>query len=218
MAGSSERNVCVMSGVNDIPSAHSFFDSGYVRSWLETTTVKHPERSAMFDQFVAEISAVNSQKLTVLELGSGPGVLAEQVLAQCPVQRYWLVDFSPQMHQLAHERLGDDDRTIYVQADFKSPSWTEAISERVEVVVTMQALHELRHSSRSHDLYRQLTSVAEPGGLVLICDHLRPPDDGRPLYMSVDEHLSALEAGGITNPSLVLTIDQLGFFRGRFPA
>ena len=71
------------------------------------------------------------------------------------------------MHELAQERLGDDDRATYVQADFKSPSWTDTISERIEVVVTMQALHELRHSSRSHLLYRQLASVAEPGGSYL---------------------------------------------------
>jgi SAM-dependent methyltransferase len=206
-----------MSGdVSDIPSDHSFFDSAYVRSWLETTTVKHPERTAMFDQFVSEISAANIQRLTVLELGSGPGVLAGQILSRCPVEHYWLVDFSPQMHELAHERLGDDDRAIYVQADFKSPSWTEAIAERAQVVVTMQALHELRHSSRSHLLYRQLASVAEPGGLLLVCDHLRPSDDERALYMSIDEHLSALEDGGIINPSLVLTLNQFGFFRGRF--
>ena len=152
-----------------------------------------------------------------MELGSGPGVLAEQILRRCPVHRYWLVDFSPQMHELAQERLGDNDRAIYVQADFKSPSWTDAIPERIEVVVTMQALHELRHSSRSHLLYHQLASVAEPGGLLLIFDHLRPPDDERPLYMSVDEHLSALELGGMINPSLVLTLNQLGLFRGTFP-
>ena len=109
----------------------------------------------MFDQFVAEISATNDQALTILELGSGPGVLAEHILSRCPVERYWLVDFSPKMHELADERLGEDDRAIYVQTDFKSPSWNETISERVEVVVTMQALHELRHSSRASRFYRQ---------------------------------------------------------------
>jgi trans-aconitate methyltransferase len=207
-----------MSGnVSDIPSDHSFFDSADVRAWLEATTVKNAQRPAMFDQFVAEISAANTQRLTLLELGSGPGVLAEQILSRCPVQRYWLVDFSLQMHELAHERLGDDDRAIYVQADFKLPSWTDAIPEPVEVVVTMQALHELRHSSRSVHLYRQLASVAEPGALLLVCDHLRPPDDERPLFMSVDEHLRALEVGGIIDPTLVLTLNQLALFRGRFP-
>jgi trans-aconitate methyltransferase len=207
-----------MSGnVSDITSDHSFFDSAYVRSWLEATTVKNPQRPAMFDQFVAEISAANTQRLTLLELGSGPGVLAEQILSRCPVQRYWLVDFSLQMHELAHERLGDDDRAIYVQADFKLPSWTDAIPEPVEVVVTMQAVHELRHSSRSVHLYRQLASVAGPGALLLVCDHLRPPDDERPLFMSVDEHLRALEVGGIIDPTLVLTLNQLALFRGRFP-
>jgi trans-aconitate methyltransferase len=207
----------VSTNVSDIPSDHSFFDSAYVRSWLENTTAKHPERSAMFDQFVAEISATNNQSLTVLELGSGPGVLAEQILSRCPVERYWLVDFSPQMHELAHERLGDDDRTIYVQADFKDPSWTETISERVHVVVTMQALHELRHSTRARLLYRQLSFVAEPSGLLCVCDHLRQPGDERPLYMSIEEHLIALKDGGTIDCSVVLTCDQLGFFRARFP-
>ena len=35
--------------------------------------------------------------------------------------------------------------------------------------------------------------------------------------MSVDEHLSALELGGVMNPSLILTLNQLGLFRGTFP-
>jgi SAM-dependent methyltransferase len=165
--------------VDDIPSDHSFFDAQYVRSWLEDTTAHNPERPAFIEAFVAEIAQTAGPGLSVLELGSGPGALAEQLLSRCPVGNYQLVDFSPPMHDLARERLDGDLRAVFVLADFKDPAWAHQVTAPVDIVVSMQALHELRHSSRVPALYCQLAQVVRPGGLVFVCDRLRPDDDDR---------------------------------------
>src|ERR1700728_2082539 len=99
-----------------VPSDHGFLDPVYVRRWLEETHSKFPERLTFMDAFVAEASALDRTPLSVVELGSGPGVLAEQLLSRCTIEQYWLVDFSPNMPDLARGRLGEDDRAIYVQA------------------------------------------------------------------------------------------------------
>ena len=199
----------------DIPSDHDFSNPTYVRQWLHETTQKNPERPAFFDAFVAEVTAEGVPGASILELGSGPGVLAEQLLDRCDVGRYWLVDFSAPMHEMARERLGDDERVVYVEADFKQPSWTASVSSPVDIVVSLQALHELRHCSRVPGLYRQVTQVLRPGGLILICDHLRPDDDQRALFMTIDEHLAAMKDGGLAGASLVLAVGNKALFKGR---
>jgi SAM-dependent methyltransferase len=201
-------------GLTDVPSDHGFLDPVHVRRWLEETNSKFPERLTFLDAFVAETSALDQAPLSVVELGSGPGVLAEQLLSRCQIERYWLVDFSPHMHDLARERVGDDDRAIYVQADFQNPDWSRAVGGPVDVVVSMQAVHELRNASRTPDLYRQVSGIVRPGGVLLICDHLRPVEDHRPVFMTSDEHLEALREGGIREPHVVLSLERLALFKG----
>jgi hypothetical protein len=82
----------------------------------------------------------------------------------------------------------------------------------VDVAVSLQALHELRNASRAPGFYRQLRSVLRPDALVLICDHLRTDDDDRPLFMSIDEHIAALSAGGLKQPQLGLDVNGMAMF------
>jgi SAM-dependent methyltransferase len=198
----------------EVPSDHEFFDPSYVRRWTQGTARKKPQRARFFDVFVTEISSLG-RAVSVLELGSGPGALAEQLLRRCAVRAYYLVDFSPEMHALARERLtGHKNKTVYVEADFRDANWTARIPAAVNVIVSMQAIHELRNSQRAPELYRQAQSVLSRGGLVLVCDHVRPALDERPLFMSVHEHLAALRAAGVIDPVLLLRAGDLALFKG----
>jgi SAM-dependent methyltransferase len=202
----------------DVPSEHDFFDPDYVRRWAEEVTGKNPQRPTFFDAFVRAIGAVR-REVVVLELGSGPGFLAEQILNRCRVTDYYLLDSSPEMHELSRKRLARDAaRTVFVEADFRDPQWPDLVPTAVDVAVSLQALHELRHVGRAPGLYRQLRSVLRPHGVVLVCDHLRSSGDERPLFMSVHEHLAALSAGGLRSPKLVLDADGMAMFLATNPA
>jgi SAM-dependent methyltransferase len=191
--------------VKEVPSDHDFFDPGYVKQWTDSIVRYRPERLQLFKAFAAEAAGIQKDRLSVLELGCGPGFLAEQLLQNCNISRYTLVDFSPHMLGLSRERLARfKDRTVSFQRDFKKKSWTAAIPADFDLVVSLQAVHELRHASRIPRLYAQLYNLLVPGGSLLVCDHVnsRLPSHYRAAhFMTVEEHLS--------------TFNELGFIRAR---
>ncbi|MGH7782474.1 MAG: class I SAM-dependent methyltransferase [Candidatus Binatia bacterium] len=118
----------------------------------------------------------------------------------CQIARYTLVDFSPQMLELSRSRLAKfKDRTVFIQADFKKDDWTAAVPAGFDLIVSLQAVHELRHASRIPKLYAQLYSLLAPGGTILICDHVNsssPSGHRAGHFMTVEEHLSTFKEVG----------------------
>ena len=159
--------------VKEVPSNHDFFDPGYVKHWTDSISRYRPERRQLFRVFAAEAARINKDTLSVFELGCGPGFLAEALLENCQIARYTLIDFSPQMLELGRSRLAKfKDRPVFIQADFKKENWTAAVPAGFDLIVSLQAVHELRHASRIPKLYAQLYSLLVPGGTILICDHV----------------------------------------------
>jgi len=64
-----------------------------------------PFREEFFEAITNELRRQREAELTVLELGSGPGFLAEHILSKLPSVKMCLLDFSPAMHSLARRRL-----------------------------------------------------------------------------------------------------------------
>ena len=52
--------------------------------WTQSAQDKRPAREAFFTRFVSEVVALGPRVKTILELGSGPGFLAERLLRTCP--------------------------------------------------------------------------------------------------------------------------------------
>ena len=191
-----------MNPVKEVPSDHDFFDPAYVKRWTESIGRYRPERKRLFEVFAAEAKRIKKGALSVFELGCGPGFLAEALLNACEIARYTLVDFSPHMLDLSRTRLQEfHDRTVFVQADFKKADWTEAVPTGFDLVVSLQAVHELRHASRIPKLYAQLQGLLAPGGTILICDHVNSSrsSHGAAHFMTVEEHLSAFKKVGFIN-------------------
>jgi cyclopropane fatty-acyl-phospholipid synthase-like methyltransferase len=174
--------------------------------------VKRPWREQLFQRIVQELPKGNT---TVLELGSGPGFLGERVLKHNSEVRYIALDFSTAMHDLAKERLGRlADRVTFVVADFTQTGWYRELPS-CDAVVSMQAVHELRHKRHAPGFYAMIRELLRPGGVFLMCDHfvgeggMSDPD----LYMTPEEQEAALEAGGFADPALLLKFDGLILFR-----
>jgi ubiquinone/menaquinone biosynthesis C-methylase UbiE len=190
--------------VKEVPSDHDFFDPAYVKQWTDSLVRYRPERRQLFEVFAAEAARIKKDSLSVFELGCGPGFLAEALLENCQIARYTLVDFSPQMLDLSRSRLAKfKDRTVLIQADFKKNDWTDAVPAGFDLVVSLQAVHELRHASRIPKLYAQLYSLLVSGGRILICDHVNscsPSGHRAAHFMTVEEHLSTFKEVGFIKP------------------
>lgn len=193
---------CLMSEekMTDVPSPIDLRLISDAQEWERTALSKRPCRSEFFARFASEISRLSSVQ-RVLELGSGPGFLAEHLLrAASNVKELVLLDFSLAMHQLAKDRLGPlAERVMFVERSFREPNWVEGLG-KFDCVVTHQAVHELRHKRYAVELHAQVHKILLPGGFYLVCDHFFGEGGmkNNQLYMSIEEQRVALQTAGFS--------------------
>ena len=145
----------------DVPSPIDFCDPRDAREW-ERTAQARPGRAEIFQAFVRELRALGKSDLIVLELGSGPGLLAAHILDALPAIHLTLLDFSAAMHDLARARLGPQETRVHlVERSFKEPGWSRGLG-RFDAVITNQAVHELRHKNHAAAVPRQKFHAVRP--------------------------------------------------------
>src|SRR6185295_5187525 len=92
--------------LEDLPYGEDFHDEAEAAAWADAAARKRPWRPMIFDHFVTAVTESNIPAPRILELGSGPGFLAEHVLDRCPsIARYTLLDFSRPMLASSQQRL-----------------------------------------------------------------------------------------------------------------
>jgi len=198
----------------DVPSPIDLRLMSDARPWAETALARRPVRPEFFDAFAREIGR---DGVRVLELGSGPGFLAEHLLRAWPGLAYVALDFSPAMHQLAAERLGERAAQVrFVERSFREPAWVDGLG-LFDVVVTHQAVHELRHKTYATTLHAQVKPLLAPGGRYLVCDHFLGEGglSNDQLYMTVDEQCEALLQASFDDVEAVLVKGGLALHRAR---
>ena len=207
----------VMTDDIDVPSPIDFSDTEQARRWVEGATIKRPWRPDFFRAFANEIRTHSHENATIIELGSGPGLLAEEILRSCSLRRYVLLDASPAMHNIAQERLlGFNAQITYVTREFRSENWIDGL-RLFDVVVTMQSVHEVRHWRRVAKLYQKIMSVIVPGGYFLMADHYATTENGKnpSLFLSRHEQRNALISAGFVDVVLVIDRGDMALYRAR---
>ncbi len=188
--------------ISDVPSPVDFHNIDEARRW-EASAMSRPYRAEMFAMFVEFIRAL--KPATAIELGSGPGFLAQALCQSLPDIKLTLLDFSEAMHILARQRLHDYQPRIRKQCrDFTKPNWTAGLG-RFECVFSNQSVHELRHHSRAQRLHEQVREILAPGGAYLVCDHVLGPEGMRndQLYMTPEEQVTCLREAGYSTEVLL---------------
>jgi SAM-dependent methyltransferase len=198
---------------DDVPITVDFRFPDVAAKWVAEADAKRPHRAEVRRAIAAQVAEVgrarvvdasklgilDATRLHVLELGAGPGLLAEAVLDACDVERYVCVDNSQPMLDMAKQRLGD--RAQYVLADMREVP----VAGPFDAIVAMQSIHELRHKRHAQPLYTRLRDIMRVGSALVICDHAPQPEDDRPLYMTANEQLAAMTAAGFADATLVAT-------------
>lgn len=200
---------------DDVPSPIDLRALDDAREWERTALKVRPWRTEFFDRFASEILIHKPRVTRVLELGSGPGFLAEHVLNLIPELSYVALDFSAAMHELARARLGAHVGNVeFVERSFKADRWSEGLGE-FHCVVTNQAVHELRHKSYAAALHAEVFKALSPGGLYLMCDHFVGDNamTNTELYMTKEEHRSVLQGCGFAALDEVKSFDTMVMYR-----
>ena len=185
-----------MTSDDDVPIRVDFRDPATARTWVEDTRIKRPYRVRFFAAFCAALSPRSN--LRILELGSGPGQLAREILVHCNVHTYVALDFSPAMHEIAAEHLGElAHRATFVTRDFREPAWPIGLGT-FDAIVTLQAAHETRHKRHLVPLLERARTLLIPGGVLLYADH----------YLTAEAKLPALVPTRADQP---LALQRAGF-------
>jgi cyclopropane fatty-acyl-phospholipid synthase-like methyltransferase len=198
----------------DVPSPINLCDPTDALEW-ERTAQERRGRAEIFRAIGRELEALGEHDLVVLELGSGPGFLADYLLKALPAVRLTLLDFSAPMHKLARTRLGARvARVTQVERSFKEPGWSQGLG-LFDAVITNQAVHELRHKRYAPQLHAAVKDVLKPGAPYLVSDHFfgEGGSQNDQLNMTVSEHRDSLLRAGFSEVQQVMTAGSLVLHR-----
>ncbi|HVJ16613.1 MAG TPA: class I SAM-dependent methyltransferase [Polyangiaceae bacterium] len=201
----------------DVPSPIDLRREEDARAWVEQADKDRPWRSVLRLRFAELIRALPAG-VNVLELGSGPGLLAECILERCSnVTSYTLFDFSAPMLSMSRARLQKFECARFVDGDFKSANWANALQPPYSAVVAMQSVHEIRHKRHVPGLYREVRQLLAPGGMLMVCDGV-PRDTSlrwTSLCMTPEEQFAAFAGAGFTDIALDCAIEQKVLVTGK---
>jgi cyclopropane fatty-acyl-phospholipid synthase-like methyltransferase len=203
-------------GTQDVPYGNDWDSAAEAAAYGEAADRARPWRSDIRDHIAARIATL-APGARVLELGAGSGLLAYRVLQRCSnVDSYTLMDFSEPMLALSRERLAAYSAASFLLASFKSEDWRHHVDHAFDCVVSMQAVHELRHKRHAPRLYEQVYQVLAVPGLVMVCDHTPLDDSHRSiaLYMTEQEQQQALRGAGFANVHVELAVNGLMLYAG----
>lgn len=124
-----------------------------------------------------------------LDLGAGAGAMSELVLSSQPRAEGVLVDFSEHMLARAKDKLSPwAGRWRLLHADLSDPAWRAGLpAARDDAVVSGLAIHHLC-STRKQELFSELFTLLEPGGIFINMDYVAIVG---PLRRSFDKQMHA---------------------------
>jgi SAM-dependent methyltransferase len=198
--------------MNEVVGAqHEFHDDDYVAEWAERF-VPTPERLELFEVFLSELTSRVPPDGCVVEVGIGPGFLAEHLLRAMPEIRYCGVDFSDPMLANARQRLMPySARVAYVQADLVKDRWWTDIPVPVNAIVSTWALHDLGSQENVEVVYASCARVLQGGGMLLNGDFIKPDEaklEYEPGRFETAKHIAMLRRVGFDCAECLVVLEE----------
>ena len=119
-----------------IEASHEFHNQEFSEEWANKFTPT-PERIRLFKTILKNISTKKQNSISILELGIGPGFLAEYLLNKLNNVTYEGLDFSLAMLKIAAKRTAKfKDLISFTKADLINENWTDKLKENPTIVVS----------------------------------------------------------------------------------
>jgi tRNA (cmo5U34)-methyltransferase len=97
---------------------------------------------------------------SILDIGSGTGLLSALLIEKFPAATLTLVDISTNMLEIARQRFSGNDRVIYRAGDYRY----EGLDHTYDLICSALSIHHLDHEEK-RGLYVRIYSALNPGGV-----------------------------------------------------
>ncbi|MGH3611779.1 MAG: class I SAM-dependent methyltransferase [Pseudonocardia sp.] len=142
----------------------------WLHRWDAQQTGYIPDRDAAFALMLDVLDRLDAAPGRLLDLGCGPGSLADRALRRFPDAAVVGLDLDPVMLELGRRTVGD--RVCWVAADLRSPDWAEQLlGAEFDAIVSATALHWLDAEHLPH-IAKSMADLLRPGGVFLNLDSL----------------------------------------------
>ncbi|MFG1885812.1 class I SAM-dependent methyltransferase [Micromonospora sp. NPDC049102] len=148
-------------------------------SWAQVMEGFVPHLASLEETLCRVAEAVGGRSpARVLDLGGGPGLLAERMARRWTDAAIALMDIDPVLLALARGALWGEVRAL--EGDLSTPGWVDRAGGGYDLVTVVMTLHYLP-PARVRAFYDDARRCLAPGGLLIVADLM--PDEGLPSLM-----------------------------------
>ena len=133
-----------------------------------------PGRAEQMAALLDLIPARIDEQFTIVELASGEGVLAQEILERFHACNYVALDGSEVMRQHMGEKLRQfRDRLEIRPFEWPQQEWRDNLPRPLRCVLSSLSVHHL-FDEEKQQLFRELADHLVPGGALLVADIIEP--------------------------------------------
>jgi tRNA (cmo5U34)-methyltransferase len=160
-----------------------------VREYVERVDRELDQRADGLAVMLALVPFEPDAALRVLDVGTGPGLIASRVLDAFPAARAIGLDVSEPMRDEAQQRMaGYGERFTFVLGDFVGGDLP--VAGPFDIVVSSRAIHHIPAQLKQR-LYRAIFSGLGPGGGFFNLDSIAPAEEAlRPVFRQASARLA----------------------------
>ena len=194
-----------------VGAEHEFHDKDFALDWSERF-VPTPERLELFNIILSELEERTPTDGGIIELGIGPGYLANHLLEAMPAIKYIGIDFSSPMLEIASARLQPhSSKVTYIQADLVEDDWPRMLTSPVNAILSTWALHDLGSQENIETVYSKSAKTLDDSGVLLNGDFVKPDgtiQEFEPGRFQIGRHLELLRKAGFVDVECLAVLEE----------
>lgn len=194
-----------------IGAHHEFHDEDFVEGWARRF-LPTPERLELFNVILAGLKTQIPSNGYVVELGIGPGYLADYLLNSLKSIQYYGIDFSGPMLDIARKRLRPySTRVTYIKADLVNDDWSKYIPMPINAIVSTWTLHDLGSPKNVEIVYKKCAQLLQSRGMLLNGDFIKPDNaiyEYEPGRFEIAQHIEILSRVGFRCAECVVVLEE----------
>ncbi len=154
-----------MAQITDPLRQHDWNSEEYVEDWAQRQMRNETLRARQFALMASLVPFENEAAFRFMDVGCGYGALSKYLLETFPRATAVCHDGSAAMAKLGGERMKElQGRFEYVISDFSKKDWSRVAGGEFDVVVSCNAIHNVRVGETIKAVYEEIFGRVRSGG------------------------------------------------------